>query len=260
MGECAWLFRSAAQSHVGRRRQHNEDSFWCDDELGLWLVADGMGGHAGGEVASRETAEAVFCEVKALREQWCQRSPKESPERAVERAVQTATYQVFGLAEQQDSRGMGTTLSALVFLGGKLVVAQVGDSRIYRFRDGGVQVMTEDHTLTNYQLKRGLITEAEARRSKKRNVITRAVGHRDYVEVDTEVLSLRHGDRYLICSDGLHEYFRDDELTHIVAAGGQPAVDRLVELANERGGKDNITGVVLQVAAAPPSLTAEAAS
>ncbi len=249
MPKGAFRLRSFARSDVGRSRRKNEDYFLCDDELGLWLVADGMGGHAAGEIASRETAEAVFCEVKSLREEnGLTSNAGETPQRAVERAVQAATYQVFGLAEQRgDIQGMGTTLSALVRMDDSLVLAQVGDSRIYRLRDRSLALLTEDHTLVNYQLKHGLITEAEAKHSRQRNVITRAVGHRDYVEVDTEVLELASGDCYLLCSDGLHGYFNADELGELLSAGPAVAVQQLVDVANDRGGKDNITAVVVEV-------------
>jgi protein phosphatase len=153
---------------------------------------------------------------------------------------------VFGMADLDPSqRGMSTTISALLVAGSYAVTAQVGDSRIYRVRAGrGVQ-LTEDHTLVNYKLKQGLISSEEARTMKGKNVITRAVGHKDYVEVDTRELEVQAGDRYLLCSDGLHGYLQEGELERVLSSGPpEAAPHRFVQLANERGGRDNITVVL----------------
>jgi protein phosphatase len=155
---------------------------------------------------------------------------------------------VFALAElDRDKSGMGTTISALLSLGEYAVTAQVGDSRIYQVREGQVMQITEDHTLISWQLKQGLITPDEARRSPHRNVITRAVGNRDYVEVDTGLIALMGGDRFLLCSDGLHGYLREDEISIVTFMGAEEAVGRFIEMANERGGKDNITAILVEV-------------
>jgi protein phosphatase len=143
--------------------------------------------------------------------------------------------------------GMGTTITAMMRFGSALVTAQVGDSRIYRVRGNDAEQLTEDHTLINWQLKQGIITPEEAKVSKQRNVITRAVGSRDYVQVDTTVYEPELGDAFLICSDGLHGYLRTDEIPSIMADGGHFAVKRLIDLANSRGGKDNITAVIVEV-------------
>ena len=168
--------------------------------------------------------------------------------RLLEGAVQAATYMVFALAElDREKSGMGTTISALLSLGEYAVTAQVGDSRIYQVREGQVMQITEDHTLISWQLKQGLITPAEALRSPHRNVITRAVGNRDYVEVDTGLIALVPGDRFLLCSDGLHGYLREDEISIVTFLGAEQAVGRFIEMANERGGKDNITAILVEV-------------
>ena len=240
---------------MGRRRKINEDAFLCDDELGLYVVADGMGGHAAGEVASQEAVETVFGMVRqGVESLEPLRRGESSPERIyravrlLESAVQAATYMVHALAELNPERkGMGTTLSALLLAGRHGITAQVGDSRIYQIRRGEATVLTEDHTLVAWQLKRGLITPEEAARAPHRNVITRAVGSRDYVAVDTGVVEVQPGDAFLLCSDGLHSYLRDDEIAPIVALGPWRAAQRFVELANARGGRDNITAVVVQI-------------
>lgn len=240
---------SYAATDVGRRRKHNEDAFLCDDELGLWVVADGMGGQAAGEVASQQAVETVLEMVRRALRAPPKTGQSVNHSRVLESAVQAATYMVYGMAEfDRDKAGMGTTLSAMLVSPGGAVLAQVGDSRIYRIRAGAAEQLTEDHTLVNWQLRQGLISEEEARKSRQRNVITRAVGNREYVQVDLIETDVALGDQFLLCSDGLHGYLRPDELPEHVVAGGQAAVDNLVQLANERGGKDNITAVLVEVA------------
>jgi protein phosphatase len=239
---------------LGRKRTTNEDAFFVDDELGLYVVADGMGGHAAGEVASREAVDTLYGMVKrgvgALRALVAPASETHARAacRLMESAVQAATYFVFSIAEiDRDKSGMGTTISALLVLGDYAVTAQVGDSRIYRVHDGGVEQLTEDHTLIAWQLKQGLITPQEAARSPHKNVITRAVGNREYVQVDTRCVPLAPGVRFLLCSDGLHGYLKEADIAPIVGLGGSASVGRFVRLANERGGKDNITAVLVEI-------------
>jgi protein phosphatase len=239
---------------LGRKRTSNEDALFMDDELGLYVVADGMGGHAAGEVASREAVDTVYGMVKRgigeLHELVAPLSPTDSRAacRLMESAVQAATYFVYSIAEiDRDKSGMGTTISALLVLGDFAVTAQVGDSRIYCVHDGNVEQLTEDHTLIAWQLKQGLITPQEAARSPHKNVITRAVGNREYVQVDTRCVPLSQFTRLLLCSDGLHGYLHDEDIPPIVTMGGQAAVERFVDLANERGGKDNITAILVEI-------------
>jgi protein phosphatase len=245
--------RSYGRSDVGRRRATNQDAFLCDDDLGLWVVADGMGGHAAGEVASAESVDTIVGMVRrGLRTLELDGAPSEEKARAacrlLESAVQAATYLLFAMAElDRGKAGMGTTISAMMRFGESLVLAQVGDSRIYRIRNGEALQLTEDHTLIAWQIKQGLITPEEARVSRQRNVITRAVGSRDYVQVDTSVWDLSPGDAYLLCSDGLHGYLRLEEIVECLSDGNAAAVDRFIDLANSRGGKDNITAVVVGV-------------
>ncbi|MBV9949412.1 MAG: serine/threonine-protein phosphatase, partial [Myxococcales bacterium] len=167
----------SGQTDLGRKRSTNEDAFFLDDELGLYVVADGMGGHAAGEVASREAVDTLYGMVKrGVRGLHELRDPlSEADSRAacrlMEASVQAATYFVYSIAEiDRDKSGMGTTISALLVLGRYAVTAQVGDSRIYRIEDDGVEQLTEDHTLIAWQLKQGLITPQEAARSPHRNV------------------------------------------------------------------------------------------
>ena len=241
-------------SDVGRKRQSNEDAFFFDDRLGLYIVGDGMGGHAAGEIASQEAVETVYGMVKRgianlheLADPLVEDDVR-AASRLMESAIQAATYMVFSMAEMDRGKtGMGTTLSSLLILGEFAVTAQVGDSRIYRVKGDTVEQLTEDHTLIAWQLKQGLITPQEAKKSPHRNVITRAVGNRDYVQVDTGLVKLTSGDRFLLCSDGLHGYLRDEDVAPIVAKGGDVAVKAFIDLANSRGGKDNITAILVEI-------------
>jgi protein phosphatase len=247
--------RRIAYGHtdIGRRRASNEDAFGFDDELGLYVVADGMGGHAAGEIASREAVDTVLANVRreaptirAIAEGDRDEATVRRALRAVEAAVQAATYLIFAIAENQpDQRGMGTTVSALLLVGEIGMTAQVGDSRVYQTRADTVTRLTEDHTLVAWQIKQGIISAEEAERSPHKNVITRAVGSREYVQVDTRVFDVASGDRYLICSDGLHGYLNDHELGPILTMTPETAVRRLINVANERGGRDNITAIVV---------------
>lgn len=242
-------------SDIGRRRVSNEDAWGKDDALGVYVVCDGMGGHAAGEVASRESVDTVLGMVRreeALLKQVASGDQSADSIRRVQRtleaAVQAATYMVFALAETEpEQRGMGTTLSALLVCDRLGVTAQVGDSRIYQVRRGVARRLTEDHTLVAWQVKQGIISEAEAERSPHKNVITRAVGSRDYVQVDTRVIDVEPGDAFLLCSDGLHGYLEDHEIGPVVDLGPEPATRQLIDLANKRGGRDNITAIVIAV-------------
>jgi len=240
---------------IGRRRMSNEDAFLLDNDLGLYVVADGMGGHAAGEIASQEAVDTVMGMVRRGGE-TIERFASEGAtaetvrgvQRLLESAVQAATYMVFAIAENDpDQKGMGTTVSALLLTESHGVVAQVGDSRIYLVREGGVYQLTEDHTLVAWQVKQGIISEAEAEMSPHKNVITRAVGSRDYVQVDTQTIEIGPGDRFLLCSDGLHGYVQNDEIPDVLALGPEAAASRLIDMANARGGRDNITAVVVEV-------------
>jgi serine/threonine protein phosphatase PrpC len=250
-------------SDIGRRRLSNEDAYLVDNDTGLYVVADGMGGHNAGEVASGEAVDTLHGMVK--REHEALQDVEQLPggadaqadvvlrvmrkaQRLVESAVQAATYMVFGLGEANPERkGMGTTMSVLLQRGDYAITAQVGDSRIYLMRDGKVEQVTEDHTLVAWQLKKGLITAEEARHSRQKNVITRAVGSREDVQVDTRSFPVRSSARVLLCSDGLHGYLDDREISALLAGTVQDAARRAVEVANQRGGRDNITAVVVEV-------------
>jgi serine/threonine protein phosphatase PrpC len=225
-----------------------------DDELGLYIVCDGVGGNAKGEVASAESVDLVHSWVKRWRKTLNAHVADPTTEnsgmvrRLLESAVQSACYMVFGMGQLDPrQKGMSSTLSSLLISADTAFIAQVGDSRVYLTREGKTVQLTEDHTLVNFRLKLGLITPEEAANSPGKNVITRAVGHQDYVEVDTIELEIQPDDRFMLCSDGLHGYLLDGELDELLKGDRETAANRLIDLANERGGRDNITVVVCDV-------------
>ncbi len=246
---------SAGLTDVGQRRPHNEDFFACDDGLGLYVVADGVGGRAKGEVASQEAVEQVVMWVRRHageleRDLAAGSDGRVRVRRTLESGVQSACYMVFGLGEQDpEQRGMSTTISMLWVRGGYAFVAHVGDSRVYRVRGRQVAQLTEDHTLVNHRVKHGLLTAEEAKFASGKNVITRAVGHKDYVQVDTLDVEIAPGDRYFLCTDGFHNYLLDETELIVMCSGDSPeGVARdAITMANERGGRDNITAVVVAV-------------
>jgi serine/threonine protein phosphatase PrpC len=249
---------SVARTDIGRRRQINEDAFFRDDGRGFYVVADGVGGHNKGEIASREAVEQLRMWVYgaahdldrlAGRLAGGERDAGWEIRRLLESGVKSACYMVFGMAElDPEKKGMSTTMSALLIRGNLAFAVHVGDSRVYRVRGTECLQLTEDHTLINYKVKHGLMTRAEADKASGKNVITRAVGHKDYVQVDTADVDIARGDRFLLCSDGLHGYFtRDKEVVDLCSDGPlDECAEAAIALANQRGGKDNITAVVIE--------------
>lgn len=240
---------------VGRKRQHNEDAYLVDSALGLYIVADGMGGHAAGEVASARATEVVRAQIAAGQEvlRAAAANPTQEARNAaaalMEASIQKACAEIYRMAVADPTkRGMGTTFVGLVLAGAKGIIGHVGDSRVYLVRNGQTHRLTEDHTLVAAQIKAGTLTKEQAAVSQYRNVITRAVGIQESVQVDTLLIDLVPGDLYLLCSDGLHGYMKDDELAPMAAALDTKSLpERLVALANERGGKDNISAVAVKI-------------
>lgn len=244
------------QSDVGRVRQRNEDAYLVDTSLGLYLVADGMGGHAAGHIASSLAASTLrnaLAQQRDMLEDFVQRRASVSRKdvlRLMESSVQEACSKVHqeGVRDEQ-KRGMGTTTDALVLLGDRGFIAHVGDSRIYLFRQGILHQLTEDHSLVNELLRRGRMSRKEIDALSYKNAVTRAVGVYQSVEVDVFDLDVLPGDRFLLCSDGLHSFIKDDELTKLFEKHpGEGLAPALVALANERGGTDNITVLVVHPA------------
>jgi len=240
---------------VGRRRDHNEDAFLVDADLGLFVVADGMGGHAGGGTASTLAVETIRDRVRAARASdpalFADPGPAQTsrlPE-VLREAVEEACRNIYRAAQEDPSlAGMGTTVTAALLADGAAFVAHVGDSRCYLARGEQIFQISEDHSLVNEQLKAGAITEEEARSSRFRNIITRSVGFEEEVLVDVMGLEVQPGDTLVLCCDGLSNLVGDGEIGQVVAA--EPLSDspeKLVALANERGGDDNITVIVVKI-------------
>ena len=235
---------------VGLVREHNEDYIDWDISRGLIILADGMGGHNAGEVAS---ALAVNCIKDALYEVLNPENPVEDLDNLdiVRQAIVYANDEINRhSAEHVECAGMGTTIVASLFDGKSVVFAHVGDSRIYRLRDNKLQQMTSDHSLVQEMVDNGFLTEEEALLSNSRNLITRALGIAETVDVDVSQDTIEVGDVYLHCSDGLTDLVTDQEITEILlGVEGQMelANQQLVDLANEKGGKDNISVILVSL-------------
>ncbi|MBN1770126.1 MAG: Stp1/IreP family PP2C-type Ser/Thr phosphatase, partial [Deltaproteobacteria bacterium] len=249
-----------AATDVGRVRDHNEDNFLADRNLGLFAVADGMGGHAAGEVASTLAVQTLRTFLNAHRDvlELARGLSEESEglEEAqrrilslLEDAVNRASQEIWRAAQVDEAkRGMGTTLSALLLGEHYGYIAHVGDSRIYLLRMGEVQQLTEDHSLVNALLKEGRLKPEDVPNVDFKNAVTRAVGVYEGVDVDTLVFPVLPGDQFLLASDGLTGYLESQELPAYMNKDDVKAIPpQLIEIANERGGKDNITSVVVRV-------------
>jgi protein phosphatase len=247
---------------VGRKRKHNEDNLLFDvngdSEEGLFIVADGMGGHAAGEVASKITVDTVGEFIAATRQKeeatWPFKYNHElhfnSNRLAV--AIEKANERVMAaVAAQPWLKGMGTTVVAGLLDGKILSLAHVGDSRAYLYRDGQLSRLTDDHSWVHEQVAAGILTEDEAKSHPLKNVVTRALGGGPSVSPDLQELSFQAGDVFLFCSDGLTTMLSDEEIRDALAAQADPrkTCERLVEIANEKGGVDNITVVVARIKA-----------
>jgi PPM family protein phosphatase len=249
------MIQARGQTDVGQKRDHNEDSFLVDGDLSLFIVADGMGGHAGGGTASRIAVETIQSRVRTAREGKPDLFRPEVPleesqlREVLREAVEGACQSIYQAAQGDPAlAGMGTTVTALALAGPNAFVAHVGDSRCYLARHGHIYQVSEDHSLVNEQLKAGAITADEARHSRFRNIITRSVGFEADVTVDMMGLELEAGDRLVVCCDGLSNLVEDDEILEVVSAASlDEAPGRLIALANDRGGDDNITVIVIHV-------------
>lgn len=250
--------RFFAATDVGKVRDHNEDNFLVDKKLALFMVADGMGGHAAGEVASAIAVRTVHEELKKEKDlindyvtgaTGAAKVTDKDIITLLEHAVQRACSKIHEEAQNDnEKRGMGTTLSSIIVLGHQAFISHVGDSRIYMMRDGNAHQVTEDHTVYNELIKRGKLSREQIEKVAHKNAITRAVGVYERVEVDTLMIELLPGDTFVLASDGLTGYLESpQELSEHLTQGGDQAAKTLVDLANERGGKDNITVIIVKL-------------
>lgn len=251
------LFRAFGFSDVGKKREKNEDSYLVADDISLFTVADGMGGHQGGDIASRIAVATIEETVRALENDPEMTLQEEAamPIKAGEYqgylrySIQLASQRIFEKASVDTTlRGMGTTTVALLFRNNKAYIANVGDSRAYRIRGDNIDQITKDHSLVGEQIRAGILSEADARSHRLKNIITRSVGFQEEVDADIDIRVVREGDRFLLCSDGLSNMIENDEIRDIVAVNDpELACRRLIDIANERGGDDNITVVIVEV-------------
>lgn len=246
---------SCGITDLGRKRQNNEDNYLINDELNLYIVADGMGGHAGGEFASQiavNTVEEVFANMDSLAPPVAipgELTQDDQIKEKIEFAIRLAGRRIYEKAlEDHEYRGMGTTALGIYLFQDKLFISHVGDSRGYRIRRSRIEQLTEDHSLVNEQIKAGLISPEHAKTHRLKNIITRSLGYQEEVEVDTRIEPLEEGDVFLLCSDGLSNMVEEDEMLEMVTRYHfQEAAIRLVEAANERGGDDNITVILTRI-------------
>ncbi len=240
---------AGARSDIGLVRRSNQDRFGMDEQLSLYVVCDGMGGAAGGEVAS-ELAVDTFLQIARQELACVSCDPAERTPQALRRAVAAANRAVLERARwEMPLRGMGSTLVAARVEGDRATVVHVGDSRAYLVRDGAAQQLTNDHSYVAEQLRLGLMEPAQAALSPMRSVITRAIGADTDVQPDVMSVAIQAGDTLLLASDGLTRHVADAEIAALLssAAGAEDACAALVEMAKARGGSDNVTCLVLKV-------------
>jgi protein phosphatase len=243
------------QTDVGLKRPHNEDCFHLLDDQHLYLVADGMGGHSSGEVASKMAVETIANFFRATGEDeeltWPFKMEKgrRYEENRLVTGIKLANLRIFE-AQQRDPlyKGMGTTIAGAFFANSGVYVGHVGDSRIYRIRGGEIELLTEDHSLLNDYIKMKKLSAEEIENFPHKNVIVRALGMRETVQVDVAYEHIRDGDVYLLCSDGLSGMITEADMLRIVkeAPDLEQAGKNLIALANQNGGIDNITVLAIR--------------
>lgn len=253
------MIEAFGRTDVGRRRKINEDSFLVSPESGLFAVCDGMGGHNAGEVASHMAIETVssFVRSSAVEREitwpWGIDAKLSFDGNRLKTAIRLANSKVFQAADQREElTGMGTTVVAAIVSGDRMTIGSAGDSRCYLFRNGTLSQLTRDDSWVSAAVGEGILNSDDVEHHPLRNVITKAVGARDTIDLDVIEQQLLPGDLALLCSDGLHGMLNDQELARLVGpADGllEEAAARLVDAANEAGGRDNVTVVLLRYAA-----------
>jgi serine/threonine protein phosphatase PrpC len=248
----------AGMTHVGMKRAHNEDNLALVPEESLYLVADGMGGHASGEVASQMAVETIMNFFRmTTRDEDVTWPFKEEPglrydENRLVTAVKFGNQRIYEAALRENRfKGMGTTIVAAFFTRGGAYLAHVGDSRAYRIRRDVIEQITDDHSLLNDYIKANKLTKDEIENFPHKNVIVRALGMKDLVDVDVERLEPEVGDLFLLCSDGLSSMLEDDEILATVNQHAEldDAVHALIDAANRAGGTDNVTVALIRFVA-----------
>jgi protein phosphatase len=244
-----------SQTHSGMVRSHNEDSVTHDVNCGLAVLADGMGGYNAGEVASGITISVISTEIKqrlaSLRPEQKGEGGEEIGAALLRDNVRKANAAIYNTAQSQPQyAGMGTTVVAGLFYDNRVAVAHVGDSRMYRLRGDAFEAITRDHSLLQEQIDGGMISKADARLSKNKNLVTRAVGIDAEVVPEVHVHEVLLGDVYLLCSDGLNDMVEDEDIGSTLAmlkANLSLAATQLIEMANDNGGRDNVSVILIKV-------------
>ncbi|WP_172834308.1 Stp1/IreP family PP2C-type Ser/Thr phosphatase [Nitrospira japonica] len=244
----------SVRSDVGLKRTHNEDRFLADPAIGVYAVCDGMGGGNAGEVASALAVETIHAHLRTGRQDDRVSMGSDanlSPNtHRLAGAIRAANESIHEASWTNPSyAGMGTTIVAVHLSNDLLSIAHVGDSRLYLIRNGKIDALTADHSWVAEQVRRGLMTEGEAERSSKRNIVTRALGVERVVDVELGEIPVRHGDRFLLCSDGLTRGVRTPDILRAVEAASdvEDSADRLLAMANDAGGDDNTTVLLLSL-------------
>jgi protein phosphatase len=245
----------AKATHTGMVRSHNEDSIAIDGEIGLAVLADGMGGYNAGEVASGIATALISSETReAMVSQSAHRVDTNGSPLAtalLRDIIAKANTSIFQSANSQPQyAGMGTTLVVALFCNNQVTLAHIGDSRCYRQRGAKLEQVTRDHSLLQEQIDSGLLTKEAAKRSQNKNLVTRALGIEPAVEAEIHTYPAQEGDIYLICSDGLNDMVEDEDIEMTLEALGanlQLAAEQLVQMANDNGGRDNISVVLIKV-------------
>jgi PPM family protein phosphatase len=246
--------RASGLSDVGLQREGNEDAFSIQSSLGLYIVADGMGGHLAGEVASRVAVEII---AQSFRKWFEGDTPEDElfgyPEASLSKvgnyvlsSIRLANRVIYEMAVQHEQySGMGTTIGALLVKPGLIVVANVGDSRVYMVRDGGIERMSRDHTIVSEHIEMGVMTEEEAAQSPLRHILTRNLGSSEHVEPEVFEIAPSGRDRFVLCTDGLTDLADDEEILGLARDEQDPELlcKHLIDLALSRGGHDNTTVV-----------------
>ncbi|HEX9186458.1 MAG TPA: Stp1/IreP family PP2C-type Ser/Thr phosphatase [Vicinamibacteria bacterium] len=250
------MIEAFGRTDVGRRRKVNEDSFLVSPETSLYAVCDGMGGHNAGEVASRMAIETIsdFVERSGVEKEitwpWGLDANLSIDANRLKTAIRLANSRVFQAADNREElTGMGTTVVALLVSGDRMTIGSAGDSRCYRVRGGGLTQLTRDDSWVSAALGEGILNSGDVEHHPLRNVITKAVGARDTIDLDVVEHPLQPGDLVMLCSDGLHGMLGDEELGRILQSSLgslEDATARLLDAANEAGGRDNVTVVLLR--------------
>jgi len=236
------MIKVFGKTDTGLKRDHNEDAIDWSEMHGLVILADGMGGHNAGEVASEMAVASI--------QQQLSNGPVDNPVEAIKSAVDNANKRIHQKSQESlICAGMGTTVVVTLFDDSSVTFAHVGDSRLYLIRDGELKQLTSDHSLVQELVDEGFMNEAEAHESISNNVITRALGTEPVVQIDIQQQQTSSGDCYLLCSDGLSDMIETSDILSIIGEEGslEQKVDHLIDLANRHGGSDNISAIVVDI-------------